>query len=108
LEKAKRFLRKFWWALVLGAGLLFSVLWWLFDRRATGSSGSVTSLPKPTFSERAKTELDRVRFEGELEKAKVKAEADAHIAELETIEKLAEDNPSEGRRQLSNWLRDNL
>lgn len=104
VKKVWRFLKQSWWWILLIVGGVFLAIWKIGDR-----GGKDAPEPQgPTFTERARGEIERVRLEGELEKARVTARADAQRAELDTIEEVGRDNPAEGRRQLANWLSSNL
>lgn len=99
-----RWLRKWWWVLVAAAGALGAVLFTIF----ASNDDPAPPRPKSNLRERAQKEVERIRLEGEVEKARVRATADAHRAELERIEDLGDEDPVEARRQLSDWLNRNL
>jgi len=63
---------------------------------------------KQTFKERAQTQVERVRLEGEIERARVAAVAETQSAEVDRIEEVGQEDPAEGRRQISAWLANNL
>jgi hypothetical protein len=98
MEKVWRALRQAWWlvvglvAAVMGVGALLVF-------RASG--------PKP-LRERAREEVERVRLEGELEKARQKVLAQVQRAELRHIEQQAKEDPKGARRNLAAWLQRNL
>lgn len=112
MDKVWRFLRQAWWlvvgllAAVMGVGAL------LVFRRSEGRSEATTlrpgqNTPKP-LRERAREEVERVRLEGELEKAQKRVTAQAQQAELHRIEQEAKEDPAAARRNLAAWLRENL
>lgn len=109
IKQAWRFIRQWWWAFVVVAATVFAVVWGFMSKSGGGSGGGGTPEPKlPTFADRAKEEAERVRLEGEVEKARVKATADVHRAEIDRIEELGETDPKAARRQLAGWLGRNL
>lgn len=102
-----RWIRKWWW-IVLGAvaavgGVLFAVL-----VASDSDAPDEETEPKPTMRKRAEAQVERIRLEGEIEKARITATADSERRDLDRIEQLAEENPAEARRQLSTWLNGNL
>jgi hypothetical protein len=112
MEKVSRFLRQAWWlvvglvAAVMGVGALLVF-------RASGKRPEATTwrpgqkTPKP-LRERAREEVERVRLEGELEKARQKVLAQVQRAELRHIEQQAKEDPKGARRNLAAWLQRNL
>lgn len=57
-----------------------------------------------TLRQRASEEVQRVRLEGEIEKARVKATGEIRQEQLDEIERIGENDPAEGRRHLAEWL----
>lgn len=100
MAKLKRFLRKWWWAI---ASATVFVLYVVFDAITRDKYTEPRSKP-PKFLEKARTEVERVRLEGEIEKAKVSATAEAHREQLRTIEEMADEDPVQARKELSDWL----
>lgn len=105
-KKLSRFVRRWWWAFVGVAMGIFVLVWRLMAIRQPSSGQLPAQLP--TIADRARQEVERVRLEGEVEKARVVASADAQRVELDQIEEVAKENPREARRQLSTWLSRNL
>lgn len=105
MKKARRFVKRWWWTFLLGAGVVTFVLWRLV--RKPGGDGKEAELP-PVFLEVARDEVARAQLEAEVEKARVTATADADRAEIDRIETLSENEPREGRRQMADWLSRNL
>ncbi len=106
MQAAWRFIRQWWWAFVAVASGIFLLAWRLMARG--GGNDPFSTLPgeppRPTFSERAEEKVERVRLEGEVEKAKVNTTAEASRAELERIEEVGKTDPRAARRQLSDFL----
>ena len=103
-DKAWRFIRKWWWTVLLGAGIVAFTLWRIV--RNPPKKGEVAE--PPLFLEAAKDQVARVQLEAEVEKARVTATADAHRAEIDRIEELGQDEPRVARRQMAEWLTRNL
>lgn len=109
MRRAWRFVRRWWWAFVgVGATALASVLAVLLTSRSCDGDRSPGSLPERKWGDRARQEVERARFEGEIERARVKATAEAQRKQLEGIEIVAQTDPAEARRWLAVWLKDNL
>lgn len=106
MKQVSRFIRRWWWAFVAVAAGVFVLVWRLMAVRKT--SPDPVPVQVPTIADRARQEVDRVVLEGEVEKAKVTAQADAQREELSRIEEVGKTNPREARRQLSDWLTRNL
>jgi hypothetical protein len=107
MKQAWRFVRQWWWAFVAVAATVFLVVWRFTSKSGTGTGGGAEPV-QPSVADRAKAEVERVRLEGEIEKAKVTATADAHRAEIDRIEEVGKSDPKEARRQLAGWLGRNL
>lgn len=104
MKKAWRFVRQWAWAILAAAGGLLLLVW-----RVMAMKSPVQTEPgTPTVSDRAKVEVERIRLEGEVEKAKVAAVAEVHREEIARIEEVGKSDPKEARRQLASWLNDNL
>lgn len=108
MKQAWRFIRQWWWAFVGIAGGIFLLVWRIIASKPGGGAVIDPPVPTPTLSERAKVEVERVRLEGEVEKAKVAATADAHREEIARIEETGKTDPKEARRQLAAHLARNL
>jgi len=104
VTKVWRFLRQWWWLFLLGALIVAGVLWAILANR--GPNGEPP--PPLPFLDVAKNEVEKVRLEGEVEKARIAATADAQRSELDRIEAVGENNPVEARRQVADWLAANL
>lgn len=107
MNHVRRFVRQWWWAFVAVAGGVFLLVWRILASRPGGEPIDPPATT-PTLSERAKVEVERVRLEGEVEKAKVTATADAHREEIARIEETGKTDPKEARRQLAAHLARNL
>lgn len=77
-------------------------------RPKPGIEESPGYVPPKTFKERAAEQVEYVRLEGEIEKARVQTKAEIEDDELDEIEQIGENDPVEGRRLLSRWLTQNL
>lgn len=66
------------------------------------------TIPSKTFVERARSEVEKVHLEGEVEKAKVRTVAEVQIKEIETIEKKGKEDPAQARKDLAAFLAANL
>lgn len=105
--KVWRWLKRWWWTFVVGAAAVGGfVLWLLLPKPKRDSSPG--QVPTKTFKERAQEQVERVRLEGEIEKARVTAKADAQNEQLDNIEVVGQEDPAEARRQLASWLTHNL
>ena len=99
-----RFIRRWWWTIVAVAASVGIGLFFLF----LGDGSGNPELPKSNLKERAEKEVEVVRLEGEVEKARVSARAEAQHEELNRIEELGKEDPVEARKQLSGFLNRNL
>lgn len=106
MKKVKRFIRRWWWAFLAVAGIVFAVLWKILGPKEKFSVQG--PLKPPTFVERARDKVERVHLEGEVEKAKVRATADVQRETIEEIEKKGKTNPAEARKDMAAWLAKNL
>jgi len=107
MKKVKRFIRRWWWAFALGVGFAITILWKLLGPKG-GPEPTEGPLKPPTFTERARDKIERVHLEGEIEKAKVRATADAQKKVIESIEKKGETDPKGARRDIAAFLAANL
>lgn len=105
MKKIERFIRRYWWVIILGAGIVFSIVWKIFGPRGTPVDDSVSA---PTFVEKARDKIERVHLEGEVEKAKIRATADAEKKVIEAIEKKGETDPKGAREDIAAWIAANL
>ena len=105
MKKAWRFVRQWAWAILAAAGGLLFLVWRVMAMRSPVQTDQPGT---PTVSDRAKVEVERIRLEGEVEKAKVTAVAEVHREEIARIEEVGKSDPKEARRQLASWLNDNL
>jgi hypothetical protein len=110
MRQAWRFVRRWWWAFVGGVAAVFaSILAALLTSRSCGDEQRLPGeAPERKWGDRARQEVERARFEGEIERARVKATAEAQKKQLEGIEIVAQTDPAEARRWLAVWLKDNL
>ena len=107
MKKVQRFIRRWWWAFLLAAGFIASILWKLLGPK--DGSDPADGLPKPpTFLDRARDEVERVHLEAEVEKAKVRAQADAQKEVIAKIEEKGKTDPAGARKDIADWLAGNL
>lgn len=106
MVKIGRFVRRWWWAILAVTGAVFLVFWRLLAKKPELPVTLLT--PHPTFVERAQDKVERIRLEGELEKARAASVAQARYAEIERIEDVGKTDPKEARKQLAQWLTRNL
>lgn len=107
MSQVWRFLRRYWWTFLIGAAAVCGVFLLILVPRKQ-QSRTIGEPPSRTFKEKAKEEVERIRLEGEIEKARITATADAHRGEIDRIENIGQVDPVEGRRQLAAWLASNL
>lgn len=110
MKQAWRWVRQWWWVIVAAVAGILGLVWRIMAAQPKRGGDGVDPLlpPPPTLTERANVEVERVRLEGEVEKARVTATADAHRAELDRIEETAKADPAAARRQLAGFLAKNL
>jgi hypothetical protein len=109
MQKLWRAIRGAWWAVLAAlAAVLGAVLAVLLTSRSCDGDGAERRPTPRGFESKARQEVERVRFEGEMERARVQATADAEKQALDKIEVVAEKDPAEARRWLADWLRGNL
>lgn len=104
MAKVKRFIRQWWWVFVAAAAAVFAILWAILSN----TGGEPDPDPKSSYKDKAQNEVEKVRLEGEIEKARITATADAERGQLDEIEAVGENDPAEGRRQMADWLAANL
>jgi hypothetical protein len=100
-----RFVRKWWWVLLIGLGALLVVLWKLLANRPDDPD---EPLEVPKLLDKARAEVERVHLEAEIEKARVRTTAEARHEELDLIEAAGNDDPARARADLAEWLTRNL
>lgn len=104
MKQVVRFLRKWWWLFLLGAAIAAFVAW----RVLRPTDNPTVPPPEPKFLDKAREEISRIELEGEVEKARVTAQADAQNSELDRIEEMGQDDPVAAREALSAFLNSNL
>lgn len=104
-----RKIRQYWWIALALVGTALAVIFRMTTNAEQTSAGPGPTAPKPpTFAEHAQQQVERVRLEGEVDKARITATADAHHAEIDRIEETGKTDPKEARRQLAGFLARNL
>jgi DNA-binding XRE family transcriptional regulator len=107
MKEAIRFVRQWWWAFVAVAAGVFAVAWRFMAMRGGDASKPEPSVV-PSLAERARSEVERVRLEGEVEKARATTKAEAAHQTLNQIEEEAKADPVAARRKLASWMQGNL
>lgn len=108
-KKVWRFVRRWWWAfLMVAAAVAGAVAAAILKPGETNIEASPGQPPAKTFKERAQEQVERVRLEGEIERARVQAKAQAQQEQLDEIEQIGENDPAEGRRRLASFLQGTL
>lgn len=105
MKKVERFVRRYWWILILAAGFVFSILWKILGPKDAPLDDEVKV---PTFVERARDKIERVHLEGDVDKAKIRAVADEDQKVIAAIEKKGETDPKGAREDIAKWLASNL
>lgn len=105
IAKLKRFIRKWWWLILLGSGIALYVAWKVFGPR---DPVSAPLKPPPKFIELARTEVEKVHLEGEVEKAKIRTRADVQREQIAAIEEKGKKDPAAARMELADFLAKNL
>ena len=103
-----RFIKRWWWTFLLGAAAVGGVVLLILLPKKDETTPMPGEPPRRTFKDRAKVEVERVRLEGEVEKARTKATADVQREQIDQIEEVGKEDPEEGRRQMAAWLAANL
>jgi hypothetical protein len=98
-----RFIRKWWWVFLVAAVTVVFTTW----RVLRPTSNPTAPVPPPNL-DKAREEVERIHLEAEVEKARVRAQADAQRAELDRIEEQGEKDPAAAREALAEWLNANL
>jgi len=104
IKRVARWVRKWWWAVLAAGAVVVTVLW----RALTSNEAHVALSTNTMFAEAAKTQVERVRLEGEIEKARASAKSEQRNVEIDEIERVGETDPVEARRLVSSWLARNL
>lgn len=107
VTKVTRFVRKWWWLILAVGGVALWVLWKIFQPRRPDAPAPALTKP-PKLIEMARAEVERVHLEGEVEKAKVRAEAKAQVQQIEAIEEKGKTDPAAARKDLAAFLATNL
>jgi len=107
-SKVWRFIRRWWWAFLAGLAAVLGGVAAILLRPKPKPEPLHGQLPQPTFKERAQDQVERVRLEGEIERARITERAETRREELDEIETIGKNDPAEGRRQLARWLQGNL
>lgn len=105
MKVAWRFVRRWWWAILLATGVVAAVLWKVFGPRMPDAD---VAMPHPKFIDLARDKVERVHLEGEIEKAKIRTEADGKRKQIEAIEEKGKTDPAAARKQLAEFLAANL
>lgn len=112
MKKIWRALRQAWWLVVGLAAAALGVVALVVFSRSERPSGATTAHsgtpPRKPLRERAQEEVERVRLEGELEKAELRAVWASQRIEVDEIKKQAKDDPTAARKNLAAWLQRNL
>jgi len=106
--KVWRFIKAYWWIFLAVASGIFMLVWRLMVRPGESTGPLSEPMVPPTFADRAREEADRIRLEGEVEKARTTAKADASRAVIDHIEEVGKTDPKEARRQLAGWISQHL
>jgi hypothetical protein len=106
MRKVRRWLKRWWWTFVLGAATIAGFMIWLLLPKPKRDSSD--GPPPKTFKEKAQEQVERVRLEGEVEKARVAAKAESQNEQLDQIEEVGKDDPAEARRRLATWMAANF
>ena len=107
MAKVRRFIRRWWWAFLAAAGVVFVIVWKLLGPK-NGPKPLEGPLKPPTFVERARDKVERVHLEAEVEKAKIRAEAGAQKEVIAKIEERGKTDPAGARKDIAAWLAGNL
>lgn len=105
MAKITRWLRKWWWLLVIGAGVALAVLWHVFGPRRAGPP---PPMQMPKLLDLARDKVEKIHLEGEVEKAKIRAVADEQRKQIAAIEDKGKADPAAARAELAAWLGKNL
>jgi len=108
MKKVWRFVRRWWWAFLFGLAAIVGAIATILLRPKPDVETSPGYVQPRTFKEVAAEQIEHVRLEGEIEKARVEVRADIKNDELDEIEQVGKNDPVEGRRQLARWLIMNL
>lgn len=110
MKPVVRFVRKWWWLLLLGIAIVATVLFKVLTGRK-GSNVPITEIdidPPKTLVDKARDKVEKVHLEGEIEKAKVRTVAEEKIKQIEAIEEKGKTEPKKAREDLAAFLAANL
>jgi hypothetical protein len=108
MKRVWRFVRRWWWAFLVGLATILGAVAAILLRPKRNIDPSPEYIPPKTFRDQAQEQVERVRLEGEIERARITERAETHREELDEIETIGKNDPAEGRRQLARWLQGNL
>lgn len=108
MKKVWRFIRRWWWAFLAGAAAVLGVVATILLRPKRDTNPDPLEPKQPTFREVADNQVERIRLEGEVEKARVTARADAQRERIQEIEAKGQEDPKAARAELAEWLRNNM
>jgi len=108
MRKVWRFIRRWWWAFLFALATVLWVIITIILRGGRKTNPDPTIPPKPTFREIADNQIERIKLEGDVEKARVVARADAQRERIDEIEAKGKEDPKAARAELAEWLRNNL
>lgn len=89
-------------------GLFLAILTPSCRRRIPNPGAGANVYPQHTFREKAEREVEVIKLEGDVEKARVSVRAETQREQIDEIEAVGKDDPAEGRRQMARFLRNNL
>jgi hypothetical protein len=105
LTSAWRWIRERWWiAASLVVAVLALVAGVIFKLMKPSTQTDESPGPMEPMLDTARERVERVRLEGEVERARVTATADAERHEIDRIEEVGKTDPMEGRRRMAEWL----
>jgi len=108
MKKVWRFVRRWWWAFLVAVAAVAGAVATALLRPKRPTNSDPLTPPQPTFREVAEKQVERVRLEGEVEKARITATADAQRERIQEIEAKGQDDPKAARAELAEWLRNNM
>lgn len=103
MTKLKRFLKRWWWAILGVVAALLGIAWKILAPKpqVVPTDSNDEPIVPPTLKEMARTEVEHIKLEAEVEKAAAKAEADVHREELEAIKEEGKKDPVAARKKLA-------
>lgn len=108
MKAVTRFVRKWWWLILLGVAVVFAIVWQVLKGKSGTAPIDDLVVPKKTFVEKARDEVEKVHLEAEVEKAKVRAEAKSQMEQIKAIEEKGKTEPKKAREDLAAFLSANL